>query len=79
MGQRAAVYARVSTSDQSCERQIADLVAFAERGGYEVVNMFKETASGTSVSRAARNRIMELAQARQIDVILVTELSRWGR
>jgi len=79
MGQRAAVYARVSTSDQSCERQVADLTAFAERGGYDVIDMFKETASGTSVSRAARNRIMELAQARQIDVILVTELSRWGR
>jgi len=79
VGQRTAVYARVSTSDQSCERQIADLTAFAERGGYEVIDVFKETASGTSVSRTARNRIMELAQARQIDVILVTELSRWGR
>ena len=79
MGQRAAIYARVSTSDQSCERQIADLTAFAERGGYEIIDVFKETASGTSVSRAARNRIMELAQARQLDVVLVTELSRWGR
>lgn len=79
MGQRAAIYARVSTSDQSCERQVAELTAFAERGGYEVVNIFKETASGTKTSRAARNQIMKLAQARQIDAILVTELSRWGR
>ncbi len=79
MQNRAAVYARVSTSDQSCERQIADLTAFADRGGYDVIDMFRETVSGTSVSRAARNRIMELAQTRQIDVILVTELSRWGR
>ncbi len=31
------------------------------------------------MSRAARNRIMKLAQAHQIDAILVTELSRWGR
>lgn len=79
MGQRAAIYARVSTSDQSCERQIADLTAFAERGGYELVNIFKETASGTKANRAARNETMKLAQARQIDTILVTELSRWGR
>lgn len=79
MGQRAAIYARVSTSDQSCERQIADLIAFAERGDYEVVNIFKETASGTKTNRAARNQIMKLAQARQINAILVTELSRWGR
>ncbi len=79
MGQRAAIYARVSTSDQSCERQVAELSAFAERGGYDVVSVFKETASGASANRTARNRVLDLAQARQIDVILVSELSRWGR
>ncbi|MAZ23154.1 MAG: DNA resolvase [Roseovarius sp.] len=79
MGQRAAIYARVSTSDQSCERQVAELTAFAERGGYDVVAVFKETASGASANRVARNRVLDLAQARQIDAILVSELSRWGR
>ncbi|MFG6569002.1 recombinase family protein [Sulfitobacter sp. 1A13679] len=79
MGQRAAIYARVSTSDQSCERQVTELTAFAERGGYGVVGVFKETASGASVNRTARNRLLDLAQARQIDAILVSELSRWGR
>ncbi|MBK0329729.1 recombinase family protein [Rhodobacteraceae bacterium F11138] len=79
MGQRAAIYARVSTSDQSCERQVAELTAFAERGGYDVVEVFKETASGASANRVARNRVLDLAQARQIDAILVSELSRWGR
>lgn len=79
LGQRAAIYARVSTSDQSCERQIAELTAFAERGGFDVLGMFKETASGASANRAARNQILDLAQARQIDAILVSELSRWGR
>ena len=33
MGQRAAIYARVSIVDQSCERQLRDLTAFADRGG----------------------------------------------
>ena len=79
MGQRAAIYARVSTVDQSCERQIAELTAFAERGRFEVLGIFKETASGTRNSRLARNRVMEPAQARRIDAVLVTELSRWGR
>lgn len=79
MGQKAAVYARVSTSDQSCERQIGELNSFAERGGFEVVGIFKETASGTKSNRVVRNKIMKLAQARKIDVVLVTELSRWGR
>ncbi|WP_230482384.1 recombinase family protein [Sphingomonas sp. Leaf21] len=39
MGQRAAIYARVSTADQSCERQLRDLTGFAERGGYNVVGL----------------------------------------
>ena len=78
MGQRAAIYARVSTSDQSCDRQVTELTAFAERGGYDVVGIFKETASGASANRSSRNRLIDLAQARQIDAILVTELSRWG-
>ena len=42
MGQRAALYCRVSTSDQSCARQERDLTAFAERAGYEVIGAFKE-------------------------------------
>jgi DNA invertase Pin-like site-specific DNA recombinase len=79
LGQRAAIYARVSTSDQSCERQIAELTAFADRGGFEVIGIFKETASGTKANRIARNQIIDLAQARHIDAVLVTELSRWGR
>ena len=66
LGQRAAIYARVSTTDQSCDRQVMELTAFAERGGYEVIGVFKETAPGASANRSARNRIPDLAQARQI-------------
>jgi putative DNA-invertase from lambdoid prophage Rac len=79
LGQRAALYCRVSTADQSCARQERDLKAFAARAGYEVVGVFKETASGAKLDRAERRKVMALVQARQIDVVLVTELSRWGR
>jgi putative DNA-invertase from lambdoid prophage Rac len=41
LGQRAAVYCRVSTADQSCARQERDLTAFADRAGFEVVGVFK--------------------------------------
>ena len=79
MGQRAALYCRVSTADQSCERQERDLTAFAQRAGYEVVGIYKETGSGAKVDRAERRKVMALAQQRAIDAVLVTELSRWGR
>ena len=69
----------MSTADQSCARQEHDLAAFAERGGYEVIGTYKETASGVKLDRAERKRVLALAQRREIDVVLVTELSRWGR
>ncbi len=74
-----AIYCRVSTQDQSCERQERDLLAFAARAGYEVVGTYKETGSGVRLDRAERRKVMALAQARRIDAVLVTELSRWGR
>jgi len=79
LGQRAAIYCRVSTADQSCERQERDLTAFASRAGYDPIGVFKETGSCTKLDRAERRKIMALAQSRQIDAIIVTELSRWGR
>jgi DNA invertase Pin-like site-specific DNA recombinase len=79
LGQRAAIYCRVSTQDQSCERQERDLAAFALRASYEVVGVFKETGSGAKLDRAERRKVMALAQERAIDAVLVTELSRWGR
>jgi DNA invertase Pin-like site-specific DNA recombinase len=79
LGQRVAIYCRVSTADQSCERQERELTALAARAGYEVVGVFKETGSGSRVDRTERRKVMALAQRREIDAVLVTELSRWGR
>ena len=79
MGRRAAIYTRVSTADQSCERRVSELTSFAERCGHDVAGTFRDTAQGASKNRAARKKVMALAQARQIDAVLVTELSRWGR
>jgi len=76
---RVAIYARVSTADQDCDRQLRELRAFARRLGAEVVGTFKETASGAKNDRAERKKVLALAQAREIDAVLVWELSRWGR
>lgn len=79
MGQSAALYCRVSTADQNCSRQERDLRAFAKKAGYKVVGVWKETVSGAKDERPERKNVLALAQARNIDVILVTELTRWGR
>ena len=44
-----------------------------------MIGVFKETGSGAKVDRAERRKVMVLAQRREIDVVLVAELSRWGR
>ena len=79
MVQRVAIYCRVSTTDQSCSRQERDLRAYAQKAGYEVVGVWFETASGSKNNRVERKQVMNLAQARKIDGVLVTELTRWGR
>jgi putative DNA-invertase from lambdoid prophage Rac len=55
------------------------LSRFADRAGYEVIGVFKETGSGTRLDCAERHKIIALAQAGRIDAVLVTALSRWGR
>lgn len=76
---KAAIYCRVSTGDQSCDRQERDLRAFAGRGDFDIVAVYKETASGSVDSRSERKKVMSLARDRQIEAVLVTELTRWGR
>ena len=81
---RVAIYCRVSTSDQDNVRQERDLKGYADRAGLEVVGVFKETLSAIRNSKGGRQplerkKVMALAQARQIDAVLVTEMTRWGR
>lgn len=79
MVQRVAIYCRVSTTDQSCERQERDLKEYAIISGYSVVGVWFETASGTKNDRTERSKVMALAQSHSIEAILVTEMTRWGR
>ncbi len=76
---RVAIYCRVSTQDQSCSRQERDLIDYAQKADYEVVGIWKETVSGVKKKHSQRNQVMELARNLEIDAILVTELTRWGR
>ena len=73
------IYCRVSTHDQNCDRQERDLKSYADRCDYHVVRIYKEVGSGAKNDRLERKKITELARARSIDIILVSELTRWGR
>jgi putative DNA-invertase from lambdoid prophage Rac len=76
---KAAVYCRVSTNDQDCERQRRELEIYAEKCGYEIVEIFLETGSGMRRDRLQRRKVIAMARARSINLVLVSELTRWGR
>ena len=76
---RAALYARVSTSDQqTIPLQIRALRDYAARRGWSIALPVKEIGSGAS-QRQLREKLLEAARRREIDVVLVWRLDRWGR
>ncbi|MBF0510626.1 MAG: recombinase family protein [Deltaproteobacteria bacterium] len=76
---RVAIYVRVSTMDQSAERQVRELRTYAQARGWEVVHEAEEVASGASKKRPRREEILHMARCRAVDAILVQALDRWGR
>ena len=76
---RVGIYCRVSTGDQNCDRQESELKSYADRANYHVVQIFRETGSGAKLDRVERQRVLSLTRSRKIDIILVSELTRWGR
>ncbi len=76
---RIVIYARVSTDDQDCDRQVSDLIAYCERCQHQIIGVYKEIASGSKDDRAIRQKVLGLARQRKIDAIAVWELSRWSR
>ena len=68
---RAGLYARVSTLDQqTLPMQMRALREYAAKRGWTVVEECKEVGSG-AVARAMRQRLIDAARRRDIDVVLV--------
>ena len=77
---RAAIYARVSTTDQNCEMQLTELREHARARRWAVVSEYADTGvSGSKSSRPELNKLLKAAAARKFDVVLVWKLDRWGR
>ena len=76
---RVGLYARVSTQDQqTIPMQTRALRDYATRRGWTIALQVKEIGSGAS-QRERREQLLEAARRREIDVVLVWRLDRWGR
>ena len=81
----AVIYSRVSSQSvrQSTERQVVDLERFATGRGDKVVAVFEEKVSGrkANVDRPVLSRCLEycIDPQNQVDMLLLSEISRLGR
>src|SRR6202158_1473050 len=76
---RVGLYARVSTHDQqTLPLQIRALREYAAKRGWTIVAQIKEVGSGAS-QRELRESVLATARRREIDVVMVWRLDRWGR
>jgi DNA invertase Pin-like site-specific DNA recombinase len=76
---RVGLYARVSTHDQqTLPLQMRAMREYASKRGWTVGIQIKEVGSG-AVERELREQLLAAARRREIDVVLVWRLDRWGR
>ncbi len=76
---RVGLYARVSTHDQqTLPLQIRAMREYAAKRGWTIVAQMKEVGSGAA-QRERRATLIAAARRREVDVVLVWRLDRWGR
>lgn len=83
---KVAIYARVSTTEQaeegySIDEQLRVLIDFCNREGYEVYDKYVDRGiSGKNISgRPAVQRLIEDAEVKKFDVVLVWKMNRLAR
>jgi putative DNA-invertase from lambdoid prophage Rac len=76
---RVGLYARVSTHDQrTLPLQMRAMREYAAKRGWTIAVQIKEVGSGAT-ERELREKLLAAARRREIDVVLVWRLDRWGR
>ena len=76
---RAALYARVSTHDQQTLGLQADaMAAYIKDRGWSLARQVEDVGSGTK-DRPGRDSLLRAARRREVDIVVVWRLDRWGR
>ena len=76
---KTAIYARVSTTDQTNAIQVRELEEYVERRGWELTGVYHDQMSGAKASRPGLDQLMADARRRKFDVVVVWKLDRFGR
>lgn len=79
---RVAIYARVSTGEQTTANQLAVLQEWAARAGHQIATVFEDQGISGAKGRDRRpafDRMLKAAVRREFDVIAVWSTDRLGR
>ena len=79
---RVAIYARVSTHEQTTENQVRALRKWAKRAGHDVVEVFDDNGVSGAKGRDFReefNRLIQGAVRREFDLVAAWSVDRLGR
>lgn len=76
---RVGLYARVSTHDQqTLGLQLQAMRSYVRDRGWALVQQVQDVGSGAK-ERPRREALLKAARRREIDVVIVWRLDRWGR
>lgn len=77
---RVAIYARVSTKEQSTGAQVAQLTSYCQARGWPDAAVFRdEGISGVRDNRPELDRLRQRMAAGEFDTIVVSKMDRLGR
>ena len=80
--QTIAGYARVSTTDQTLDRQLSGIFDYAEREfgtDRSDVEIYRDKSTGTDVERSGYRDLVDAVESGAVDVVVVYEVSRVAR
>ena len=77
---RVAIYARVSTKEQTTETQVAQLSAYCQTRGWADVSVFRDDGiSGVRDNRPELDRLRERMLHGEFESVVVSKMDRLGR
>ena len=79
---KIAIYARVSTSDQTTENQVRELTEWADRAGHEVVTIYDDNGVSGAKGREFRqefDKLLRGAVRREFDLVAAWSVAGLGR
>ena len=79
---KVAIYARVSTNEQTTDNQVRELTEWADRAGHEIVTVYDDNGVSGAKGREYRkefDKLLKAAVRREFDLVAAWSVDRLGR